>query len=117
VVPVCYEERDAVSWWMRLRCGGCGFVRELVASDEAAQDLADELEAAREEILIALERLRLGRVPEQVGALEHALAHGSPPPVADDVAGGAPGAPLVLRRIAMVVAAGVALLVLLLVAL
>ena len=74
VSPVCEQEVDERSWWLRLRCRACGFAREVVITDREADELASELDSAEVEIELALERLRLGRLPEEVSRLEAAFS-------------------------------------------
>ena len=33
VIPTDWAEREEARWWIRLRCGECGSVREAVVSD------------------------------------------------------------------------------------
>jgi hypothetical protein len=46
VVPVDWEEADATHWWIRLRCGECGHVREVTVADVVAQRFDHALEAS-----------------------------------------------------------------------
>jgi hypothetical protein len=45
VVPVDWEEADATHWWIRLRCGECGHVREVTVEDDLAQRFDRALDA------------------------------------------------------------------------
>jgi ribosomal protein S27E len=44
VNPVAWEAAGETRWWIRLRCGECGFVREVVASNEEAAEFEAELD-------------------------------------------------------------------------
>ena len=37
VNPVAWRERGDLEWWIRLRCGECGLVREVEVSNEEAE--------------------------------------------------------------------------------
>lgn len=42
VTPLAWRERGESEWWMRVRCGECGFVRDVeVSHEEAARFDAD----------------------------------------------------------------------------
>jgi hypothetical protein len=77
VVPVDWEDPDERHWWIRLRCGECGHVREVTVADDVAQALDRELHAdtaALEQMAAALEREAMERELETlVGALRHDL--------------------------------------------
>ena len=46
VVPVDWEEADDTHWWIRLRCGECGHVREVTVEDDVAQRFDRALDAS-----------------------------------------------------------------------
>ena len=56
VVPVDYQAVDDGHWWMRLRCGQCGGVRELVVAHDDAQRYDRELAQDMATIVAALGR-------------------------------------------------------------
>jgi hypothetical protein len=55
--PVSWHDVDEPTWWMRLRCGACGFVRELEASNEEAQRLDADLDRGLAAIAAAVSKL------------------------------------------------------------
>ena len=55
--PVRWHDLDESTWWIRLRCGACGFVREVEASNEEASRLDADLDRGLIEIAGAVERL------------------------------------------------------------
>ena len=64
VVPTDGAERDAASWWNRLRCGECEAVRQAVVSDADAQRYDQRLAEGMEEIARALHRQELEQLGE-----------------------------------------------------
>lgn len=46
VVPVEWEEADDTHWWIRLRCGECGHVRQVTVEDDVAQRFDRALETS-----------------------------------------------------------------------
>src|SRR5215208_4425151 len=46
--PVSWHDVDESTWWIRLRCGACGSVGEVEASNEEAQRLATSRGKTRE---------------------------------------------------------------------
>jgi hypothetical protein len=46
VVPVDWDEAGDTHWWIRLRCGECGHVREVTVEDAVAQRFDRALEAS-----------------------------------------------------------------------
>jgi uncharacterized Zn finger protein len=39
VVPVAWQESGELNWWIRVRCGECGFVRDVEVTNEEAEAL------------------------------------------------------------------------------
>jgi hypothetical protein len=76
VNPVRWHEHDDVRWWIRLRCGECGFVREVVVGDEQARRLEQELDPGLKAIAAKLRRLERARMAAEVDALALALHSG-----------------------------------------
>jgi hypothetical protein len=66
VVPVDWEEADDTHWWIRLRCGECGHVREVTVEDVVAQRFDRALEAR-------MATLRAAVVSIDREAMEHDL--------------------------------------------
>jgi hypothetical protein len=73
VCPVEWEEVDETHWWMRLRCGGCGVWREVVANDEEAAGFDAALARQTASIERALAQLDLERMAADVDLLVTAL--------------------------------------------
>ena len=73
VVPTDWAERDEASWWMRLRCGECGSVREAVVSDAAAQRYDHHLEQGMAEITRSLHRQELEQMARDAETFATAL--------------------------------------------
>ena len=59
--PVSWHDVDESTWWMRLRCGACGFVREVEASNEEAQRLEADLDRGLATIAAAVSKLIASR--------------------------------------------------------
>jgi hypothetical protein len=57
VNPVSWHELSETHWWIRLRCGECGFVREVEVPNEEAQRFEHELDRGVKEIAAAFARL------------------------------------------------------------
>ena len=55
--PVRWHELDESTWWMRLRCGACGLVREVEASNEQADQLDADLDRGLAVIAAAVAEL------------------------------------------------------------
>ena len=55
--PVSWHDVDESTWWMRLRCGACGSVREVEASNEEAQRLDADLDRGLTTIAAAVSKL------------------------------------------------------------
>ena len=71
--PVAWREHDASHWWIRLRCGGCGSVREVVVRDEDAQRLDRDLGRGLRRIAAGLYTLERATMRAEVEALTSAL--------------------------------------------
>jgi hypothetical protein len=71
--PVAWREDDGSHWWIRLRCGGCGSVREVVVPDEDAQRLDRDLDRGLERIATALFRLDRATMRAEADTLTAAL--------------------------------------------
>lgn len=56
VIPTDWAERAEPSWWIRLRCGECEAIREVVVSDATAQRYDQRLDEGMSEIACALHR-------------------------------------------------------------
>jgi len=57
VNPVRWHVLDESTWWIRLRCGACGFVREVAASNEEARRLEADLDRGLNEIAAVVAKL------------------------------------------------------------
>jgi uncharacterized Zn finger protein len=55
--PVRSHVLDESTWWIRLRCGACGFVREVEASNAQARRLDTDLDRGLNEIAAAVAKL------------------------------------------------------------
>ena len=67
VIPTDWSEQGDAAWWIRLRCGECESVREVVVSDAMAQRYDERLDQGMNEIARALQRLereQMARVAE-----------------------------------------------------
>jgi hypothetical protein len=73
VNPVSWHEVSETHWWVRLRCGECGFVREVELTDEEAQRFEHELDRGVEQIAAALVRLDRERMIADSDAMKVAL--------------------------------------------
>ena len=73
VVPVEWAEREPEAWWMRLRCGACGHLREIVVPDATAQRYDLELDRGMGQIADALSRLERDRMALEADNLAVAL--------------------------------------------
>jgi hypothetical protein len=73
VNPVQWHERDESRWWMRLRCGECGFVREAVVTDDDAVRFDRELDRGVDEIAALITRLDRARMAAEADAFAIAL--------------------------------------------
>lgn len=73
VCPVHWQPRDDDCWEMDLRCGQCGFRREVVASNAQAADFDGALDSRQRTIERALARLDAERMADEVDAFVAAL--------------------------------------------
>jgi hypothetical protein len=73
VNPVSWHEQGQADWWIRLRCGGCGFVREVEASNDEAERYDAELDRGMAKIASALARLDRARMVADADTLKTAL--------------------------------------------
>jgi hypothetical protein len=73
VNPVDWHESDRSDWWVRLRCGACGWSREVVVGDEDAKQLERDLKPGMREIASAVDRLDRERMLREVDAFTAAL--------------------------------------------
>lgn len=62
VNPVSWHEQSETHWWIRLRCGECGLVREVEVTDEEAQRFEHELDRGVKQIAAAFVRLDRARM-------------------------------------------------------
>jgi hypothetical protein len=71
--PVRWHDLDESTWWIRLRCGACGYVREVEASNEEARRLDADLDRGLNEIAAALARLDRAEMAAMSDAFSAAL--------------------------------------------
>ena len=67
VNPVDWDESDEGRWWVLLRCGECAWSREVIITDDEAQQLERDLEPGFREIarvMARLDRERMARDAE-----------------------------------------------------
>ena len=57
VNPVSWHELSETHWWIRLRCGECGFVREIEVDNDEAQRFEHDLDRGVRQIAAAFARL------------------------------------------------------------
>jgi hypothetical protein len=57
VNPLAWREFGELEWWMRLRCGECGFVRDVEVSNEEAARYNADLDHGIAQIASAVARL------------------------------------------------------------
>lgn len=75
VNPVCWDERDATHWSIRLRCGGCGHLREAHATDEEAQGFERDLEQRARQIAATVAVSEHESMRAAAATLKAALEH------------------------------------------
>jgi len=75
VNPVRWHERDATHWSIRLRCGGCGHLREAHATDEEAKCFERDLERGAEQIAATVAMSERESMRAAAATLEAALEH------------------------------------------
>ena len=73
VSPTDWAENDETTWWIRLRCGECETVREVVVSDATAQRYDLALDRARDAIASALRTLDRERMRAETETFATAL--------------------------------------------
>ena len=73
VIPAASAEQEDEAWWIRLRCGECGFVREVVVSDAAAQDYDRRLNQGMGEIARVVRRQEREQMAREADTLATAL--------------------------------------------
>jgi hypothetical protein len=73
VVPVEWHERSEAHWWIRLRCGECEFIRDVVATNTQVARFERDVEAGRAVIASAVERVDRPGMLDDVAALIEAL--------------------------------------------
>ena len=73
VNPVSWHEVSETHWWIRLRCGECGFVREVEVTNEEAQRFEHELDRGVKQIAAAFVRLDRQRMIADSDAMTAAL--------------------------------------------
>jgi hypothetical protein len=73
VIPVDWTAEEEDAWWIRLRCGECALVREVVVSDAAAQDYDRRLDQGVQVIARALRRHELEQMAREAETFATAL--------------------------------------------
>jgi hypothetical protein len=73
VNPVSWHVVSETHWWMRLRCGECGFVREVEVIDEEAKRFEHELDRGVQQIAAAIARLDRERMIADSNTIAAAL--------------------------------------------
>lgn len=76
VSPIDWEPVGEDSWWMYLRCGGCGDARELTVANAVAERYDAELAHGAKAISRAADRLDQERMRADVGTFIAALHSG-----------------------------------------
>jgi hypothetical protein len=69
VHPVEWEPFGDAHWWMSLRCGACWNRAEVLVDEDAAQPFDRALDSARDQMVLAADRLRLERMSAQAERL------------------------------------------------
>ena len=73
VSPIEWAEHDEANWWIRLRCGQCGELREAIVSQEVADRYDRALDRTIETMVATLARLDRERMTAEVEAFTTAL--------------------------------------------
>ena len=73
VIPTDWAAQEAEAWWIRLRCGECGSVREVVVPDATAQRYDRCLDQGMHEIARALRRQELEQMARDAETFATAL--------------------------------------------
>jgi hypothetical protein len=73
VHPVEWSPNDEGTWWMLLRCGGCGTSREETVADEEAERYDRQLDLAEHRMRCAADRLSRERLEAEARSFATAL--------------------------------------------
>jgi hypothetical protein len=73
--PVDWCVADDARWWIRLRCGDCGWSREVIVPDAVAHRLERDLEPGLRAIAAAADQLDRERMTEEVARFLTGLEH------------------------------------------
>jgi hypothetical protein len=73
VYPVTWTESGRDSWWLLLRCGGCGSWRDVVASNEVVEQFDRVLDENMESMNAAADRLERESLAGEADVLVRAL--------------------------------------------
>lgn len=73
--PVDWRVADEVRWWIRLRCGECGWSREVIVTDAVAHRLERDLEPGLSAIPVAADQLDRERMTQEVATFLAELNH------------------------------------------
>jgi uncharacterized Zn finger protein len=73
VNPVSWHEQGETHWWIRLRCGECGAVREVEVADEEARRFESQLDRGVRQIAASAARLDRERMIADSDTLAAAL--------------------------------------------
>jgi len=76
VIPTDWAEHDRTAWWIRLRCGECGWGEEVVVSDATAERYDQRLQQGMDEIARALHRHELEEMAREAETFATALELG-----------------------------------------
>ncbi len=73
VHPVTWTESGSDSWWLRLRCGGCGAWRDVIATNAVVAEFDRVLDAGMDSISAAADRLERESLATEADVLVRAL--------------------------------------------
>jgi hypothetical protein len=73
VIPVAWQESGEFGWWIRVRCGECGFVRDVEVGNEEAKRFERELDRGVQDIATTVARLEREHMIADAEALTTAL--------------------------------------------
>jgi uncharacterized Zn finger protein len=73
VNPVSWHEQGEAHWWIRLRCGECGLVREVEVSNDEANRYDAELDRGVTKIASTLTSLDRARMVAEADVFKMAL--------------------------------------------